>query len=334
MMKIVDARTREGRRELEALLKSRRGASPDFATLKLVLPVVEDVLRRGEPALSKYVERFDGPGARGQGSKRAVSSNGKEGKRPGGTTAAAPVGDQPYYRSKKILIDPRREKLPRVDRSFAAAFRLARQRIEAYHRKQLSYESVGFSFKDSLGVSFVEKPVPLDSVGVYVPGGRAFYPSSAPDGRRAGAGRRGAARRRRDAAQRVGVEPGAALGGARAQRRRSAPRGRGSRHRGARLRRGSREDRGPGQPLRRGGETHRVGPRGRGHAGRAFGSSHRRVSRRGPVARRRGSPRAGRARPGRKLPAVHGFERASLPTCGSKRVAANWEPRIRTFLRK
>ena len=144
MMKIVDARTREGRRELETLIKSRRGASPDFAALKQILPVVEDVLRRGEPALWEYVERFDRPS------------------RP----------------PKKLLLDPRREKLIRVDEAFVRAFRLAHRRIEAYHRKQLSYESSGFSFRDSLGVLFVERSVPFDSVGVYVPGGRAFYPSS------------------------------------------------------------------------------------------------------------------------------------------------------------
>jgi histidinol dehydrogenase len=143
MMKLVDTRTRAGRRELETLVKTR-GASPDFATLKRILPVVEDVLRRGEPALREYVKRFD----------------------------------MPSYPSRKIFFDPRDEELPRVDGSFRAAFRVARRRIEAYHRKQLSYESPGFSFKDSLGVSFVEKSVPLDSVGVYVPGGRAFYPSS------------------------------------------------------------------------------------------------------------------------------------------------------------
>jgi histidinol dehydrogenase len=94
------------------------------------------------------------------------------------------MGPAPRFRdqlstpSKKILVDPRREKLPRVDSSFRAAFRVARRRIEAYHRRQLVSVSSGFSFRDSLGVSFTEKPVPFDSVGVYVPGGRAFYPSS------------------------------------------------------------------------------------------------------------------------------------------------------------
>jgi histidinol dehydrogenase len=175
MIRIVDAETRAGKKEMEILIASRRGASPDFATLKQVLPVVEDVLRRGEPALRHWVERFDLPSRSSSG---RFSSKGEEGQRLGGTRPAAPAGDQPSYPSKKILIDPRGEKPPRVDASFARAFRLARRRIEAYHRKQLSCASSGFSFKDSLGVSFTEKPVPFDSVGVYVPGGRAFYPSS------------------------------------------------------------------------------------------------------------------------------------------------------------
>ncbi len=130
MLKIVDATTKAGERELRRLLNSRR-ASPDFATLKQVLPIVEDVLRRGGPALRKYVERFDTP--------------------------------------------PGRERGGAVDPEFCRAFRAARRRIEAYHRRQVP---AGFAYTDRLGVSFVERPVPLDSVGVYVPGGRAFYPSS------------------------------------------------------------------------------------------------------------------------------------------------------------
>jgi len=145
MIRIVDAEAKVGKRELEILLKSRRGGSPDFSTLKQILPVVEDVLRNGEPALRRWVKRFE------------------------------PSSSSP---SKRIFFDLSSEKPPQVDRAFAAAFRVARRRIEAYHRKQLSFASSGFSFKDSLGVSFVERPVPFDSVGVYVPGGRAFYPSS------------------------------------------------------------------------------------------------------------------------------------------------------------
>jgi histidinol dehydrogenase len=148
VLSIVDAATRAGARKLERLLASRH-ASPDFTTLKQVLPVVDDVLRRGEPALRKYVARFDGP-KRTEG-KIFFGVSSREGvTRARGSEAG-------------------------VSSSFRRAFRAARRRIEAYHRRQLPR---GFTFTDSLGVSFVERPLPLDSVGVYVPGGRAFYPSS------------------------------------------------------------------------------------------------------------------------------------------------------------
>ena len=140
MLKIVDARKAAGRKELEGIL-ARRRVEVDFRTLSEVLPVVQEVLRKGRGALARFVLRFDG--------------------------VSLP--------SKKILVDPFRGSTPGVPTSFARAFRLARRRIETYHRRQLPR---GFSFRDALGVRFVEKPFPLDSVGVYVPGGRAFYPSS------------------------------------------------------------------------------------------------------------------------------------------------------------
>jgi histidinol dehydrogenase len=140
MLRTVDARTAPGRRELRVLLSARR-AAPDFRTLREVLPVVEEILRKGREPLARYVRRFDG---------FSLSS-------------------------KNLLVDPWREPAEDVDGAFASAFRLARRRIEAYHRRQLPK---GFSCVDSLGVRFVEKPFPLVSVGVYVPGGRAFYPSS------------------------------------------------------------------------------------------------------------------------------------------------------------
>jgi histidinol dehydrogenase len=179
VLKIVDVTTKAGRRELDVLLASRR-AVPDFATLKQVLPVVEDVLRGGEPALRKYVERFDG-GPKSTEAK--ISSNGKEGKRRSGVAAAVLASAEPSYPSKKILfsvsVGARSSRVhgseAEISPDFRRAFRVARRRIEAYHRRQVPS---GFAFTDALGVSFVERPVPLDSVGVYVPGGRAFYPSS------------------------------------------------------------------------------------------------------------------------------------------------------------
>jgi histidinol dehydrogenase len=181
VLKVVDATTRAGDRELDALLASRR-AAPDFATLKQVLPVVEDVLRRGEPALRKYAARFDGR-PKSTEEKGKISLKGEEGKRRDGMGPAAPARGVLSSPSKKIFISlfpggkSSREhgSEAEISSSFRRAFRAARRRIEAYHRRQVP---AGFSFTDRLGVSFVERPVPLDSVGVYVPGGRAFYPSS------------------------------------------------------------------------------------------------------------------------------------------------------------
>lgn len=137
MLKVAAAGGREGRALLARLVARR--ASPDFATLREALPIVEAVLSGGVPALARFVRDLDGEAIPGKG----------------------------------LLVKPPRERS--VDPAFASAFRLAQRRLTAYHRRQLPK---GFAFRDDLGVTFAERPVPHDAVGVYVPGGRAFYPSS------------------------------------------------------------------------------------------------------------------------------------------------------------
>ncbi|MFO1101049.1 MAG: histidinol dehydrogenase [Xanthobacteraceae bacterium] len=56
-----------------------------------------------------------------------------------------------------------------------AALRLARDRIEAYHRRQLPKDE---RFTDSIGVELGYRWRPVSAVGLYVPGGTAAYPSS------------------------------------------------------------------------------------------------------------------------------------------------------------
>ncbi|MGC9268513.1 histidinol dehydrogenase, partial [Acidiphilium sp.] len=55
------------------------------------------------------------------------------------------------------------------------AIDLAARRIEAFHRAQLPRD---FSFTDDQGVTLGLRWGPLDAVGLYVPGGKASYPSS------------------------------------------------------------------------------------------------------------------------------------------------------------
>lgn len=63
----------------------------------------------------------------------------------------------------------------RVDAAVLAALRTARDRIEAYHRRQLPH---GFRFEEASGNILGQAVRPLRRVGIYVPGGRASYPSS------------------------------------------------------------------------------------------------------------------------------------------------------------
>jgi len=56
-----------------------------------------------------------------------------------------------------------------------AALKLARERIEAYHRRQKPTDD---RFTDALGVEMGAKWTAVEAVGLYVPGGTAAYPSS------------------------------------------------------------------------------------------------------------------------------------------------------------
>ena len=56
-----------------------------------------------------------------------------------------------------------------------AALELAARRIEAFHRRCLPTD---FRYVDEVGVTLGARWTPLDAVGIYVPGGKAAYPSS------------------------------------------------------------------------------------------------------------------------------------------------------------
>ena len=61
------------------------------------------------------------------------------------------------------------------DRKALDALALARDRIEAYHRRQLPADD---RFTDALGVELGSRWSAIEAVGLYVPGGSAAYPSS------------------------------------------------------------------------------------------------------------------------------------------------------------
>ena len=62
-----------------------------------------------------------------------------------------------------------------LSRSEQSSLRTAARRIFAFHQKQ---RQTSWSYRDSLGVTLGQMITPLERAGVYVPGGKAAYPSS------------------------------------------------------------------------------------------------------------------------------------------------------------
>jgi histidinol dehydrogenase len=65
--------------------------------------------------------------------------------------------------------------LPALQRD---ALEAAAQRVRSYHERQFEATCRGFAYRDADGTLLGQKVTPLDRVGVYVPGGKAAYPSS------------------------------------------------------------------------------------------------------------------------------------------------------------
>lgn len=137
----LDARSSDFAERFEGFLAVKRAAETNVDSI--VAAILEDVRRRGDAALIEYTRRYD---------------------RVDFTAEALRVADA------DIAAAPARCPKPALD-----ALALARRRIEAYHRRQVPR---GFTFRDATGLTLGARWTALDAVGLYVPGGRAAYPSS------------------------------------------------------------------------------------------------------------------------------------------------------------
>ncbi len=129
------------RRRLARL--ERRGEAAGARVEADVRRIIEAVRRRGDRALLAFTRRFDGVSLR-RGELRV----------PDGALARA-------YRKQP----------PSVRRDLA----LAARRIRAFHARQ---RERSWSFRDATGARLGQRIEPLARVGVYIPGGRAVYPST------------------------------------------------------------------------------------------------------------------------------------------------------------
>jgi len=135
---VVKADSRAGRRAVERLI--RRGeAVLDARTLRRAERIVTDVRRRGDRALLEYARKLDGVSVRSAAGLALSPAAG----------SGLPAG-------------------------FAAALERAIGAVERFHAPQAH---AGYRLSED-GVELEEVVTPLRRVGVYVPGGRAAYPST------------------------------------------------------------------------------------------------------------------------------------------------------------
>lgn len=129
----------------EDLLRDLLKRSPDQygAYEAQVAQILEEVREKGDEALFAYTERFDG---------------------------AKLSGETVLVTEEEI-----REAYQEVPDQLVAVIRRALKNIEDYHAKQKQYS--WFDSKPD-GTILGQKVTPLKRVGVYVPGGKAAYPSS------------------------------------------------------------------------------------------------------------------------------------------------------------
>ncbi|HLY00777.1 MAG TPA: histidinol dehydrogenase [Roseiarcus sp.] len=137
----LDMRSADFERRFQALLALKREASADVDVA--VVDIIDDVRERGDEALAELSLRFD------------RVEIGRLGLKVGLAEIEAAVAAS--------------------DKTALEALELAHARIMDFHLRQ---KPADVRFTDPLGVTLGWRWRPIDSVGLYVPGGAASYPSS------------------------------------------------------------------------------------------------------------------------------------------------------------
>ena len=137
----LDTRDADFADRFSAFLATKREASQDVE--QAVRSIIAEVAAHGDRALIELSQKFDRIDLRAVGLRVSAQE-----------IAAAAAA---------------------CDRAALDALELARERIEAYHRRQVPRDE---RFTDALGVELGYRWTAIAAVGLYVPGGTAAYPSS------------------------------------------------------------------------------------------------------------------------------------------------------------
>lgn len=128
--------------DFTALLQSKREDGADVSAA--VTAIIDQVRREGDAAVIALTQKFDG---------RDVADMTDLALDPAALAAA----------------------YDRIDDALRSALEVAATRIRAFHEKQLPED---IQYQDKAGVHLGLRHGPVDAAGLYVPGGKAAYPSS------------------------------------------------------------------------------------------------------------------------------------------------------------
>ena len=141
-MKLLDSSSPDFFASLDAL--THNAGALDDGVDQIAATVLADVRMRGDAAVLEYTQKFDRLNA-------------------------------PSMAALELSKDEMRHAFDTLDGELKAALILARDRIVAYHQRQVSQS---WRYTESDGTQLGVQITALDRVGLYVPGGKAAYPSS------------------------------------------------------------------------------------------------------------------------------------------------------------
>lgn len=122
-------------------------ADTDAAIEGRVAEILADVQARGDAAVLEYTARFDG----------------------------LTVSDMKALELTQAELKAAFDSIPAEQRD---ALQAAARRVRSYHEAQKKASGESWSYREEDGTLLGQKVTPLDRVGIYVPGGKAAYPSS------------------------------------------------------------------------------------------------------------------------------------------------------------
>ncbi len=133
----------------DAELKARLhwSAETDLAIEQVVIGILADVQQRGDAAVLECTRRFD----------------------------RLDVASMQALELTQTELKAAFDAIPAVQRDALLA---AAQRVRSYHEAQKKANGESWQYRDEDGTLLGQKVTPLDRAGIYVPGGKAAYPSS------------------------------------------------------------------------------------------------------------------------------------------------------------